>query len=384
MRQARALVIIGILAPLLACEKKTTLTAPLPATPYFEVTAFGALAGDTLSDQPAFDAAIASAGYGGSIFVPRGPHAGDAYLVDGLRLYSGQSLIGEDRTYTVVRARVKGSGDGIQPFATDIPSIGLHVRGLRLEDFAHGIDARGVQQSHFEDLWLNNNAINLVIGGTPCSSEPTRLCGCITDVFDRIKMTGAAERDLRVLPTDAYFDLNQNVFEACGFQTAEQPEDAPGSKLPQFWIAGGVGSTANRFTSNEFVNGLHVRGASGIALESNYFEGGTRQVVLESSRGVRVADNYFFNWDDSAVWIDSGNIDGIVVEANAFYGNPNNLQLPAVRVVAGVAVDCSQIRVFGNFYQDGLLRCIDEANCMDPPCSAQGSPGYSLEHWREP
>lgn len=359
----RALVAcIGACFLLAACEKNSKASQPTaPSTNYSDVTTFGAIAGDNINDQAAFAAAIQAAGIGGVIFVPKPATGSNVYIVDSIALSSGQTLQGPGRSSVVIRAATPGIGAGVRRQG-DV-ELEIHVSGMSFENFNHGIDARGIYESHFEDIELTGNTVNVLLGNTPGQDA-----GSIWNVFERIKMSSAGERDLKVMCTNAA-PVHLNVFDNCQFETKDAQGAPPESHMPLFDCPGGNGASGNSFRGNEFKNGIHIGNASGITFESNYFEGGNRQIILESIRGATIIGNYFHDWADAGVWINSNGVRGVIVQGNAFYGCPTcDPKLPAVRVASSGNNSCGDILVLGNAYTD-CVRCIDEGGCIDPPCT---------------
>ncbi len=298
---------------------------------------FGAIPGDDINDHDAFVAAIEDAGEGGTIFVPMPEARSDAYLVDHIGLLSGQTLLGPGRGSVIIRAFTPRNGSGVRHRDDQSFVLEIRVSGLSFENFQYGIDARGVYESHFEDIELVGNTVNVILGNIQGQEA-----GSIWDVFDRIKMAAARERDLMVDCYDAG-PVHLNTFNNCQFETTGNP--------PLFRGCGGNGLAGNSFRGSEFRNGISIGNVSSITFHSNYFEGGIRQIELGGLRGASIAGNYFNDWGEAGIWITSNGVVGVEISGNSFYGRPIE-RPPAIKVVEEGEVTCGNIHVLGNAYTD--------------------------------
>jgi hypothetical protein len=334
-----------ILAPAAA----QALRVPVPPAPgceccelpWSDITKFGADPTDNNSDQRAFELALQDAGAGGTVYVPA-TKAGQAFLVDSIELARGQRLLGAGRLSSIIRAYRPGTGAGVRRRAADDVAIRIKVMGLTLWDFEYGIDARGVYESHFEDLILDGNTINLFIANVP-NRPPSDPSGSMLNSFERIKLSGARVRDLHMTCTDGGAPVNSNAFRMCQFETSHSQ--------PQLSGCGGNGLVAHVFIGNEFRSGVSLSGVTSITFQGNYFEGGDKQLELMGGvLGASIIGNYFHNWATAAVWMGCNGVRGIEVSGNSFWADPIDPD-PGIAVVDTGGCSCGSIRILANAFQ---------------------------------
>lgn len=318
---------------------------PRVAPEFHNVADYGAKADDTISDQDAFESAVAAAGLGGTVYVPM--TGSGAFLVDSIGLMRGQTLLGAGRQSSRVRASVSGAGSGVKRMEGLEVAAVLRVSGLSIEDFEIGIDARGVYESHFEDLDLRGNSVNIQLG-----NRSGELAGSTWLTFDRIKMSEARVRDLWVNCTNAA-PVNLNRFSDCQFETTHSQ--------PVFAGCGGNGHVANSFIGNEFKKGITFVGVASVTVQGNYFEGGDKQLEFSGSvLGANVAGNYFHDWGEAAVYLSCNGVRGVVIAGNSFWGPEVGA---AVKVANVGGCSCGAIRLLGNTYESVTTQLDDQAGC---------------------
>ena len=283
-----------------------------------DVQSFGA-ACDSDDDTQAFVAAVATAGQGGRIFVP-GCSSGAAgtYLVSGgILLQQGQRLQGLSREATVISCAtpsdigVAADTDGDQYLA---------VTDLSIRNCAIAIDARAVQHSRFENLYLLNNGRGIYLGRRTSGGT-----GTFWNEFRNIRVSGSTLRALEVdLSLGQEALVNANLFMANVFEDSQSGSSFKG--------LGGNGLPANAFISNTWESGESIlfSNVSGLVLQGNYFEGSainTPQLGLGSNVfGASIVGNYFNNPDVAQasirIGINSGAaVRGVRIDGNYFAGH---------------------------------------------------------------